>query len=119
MAPVGGTTVTPTSTNLALEPGTIAPEDMIKSVKSGFYVTEMIGHGANLVTGEYSRGAAGFWIENGELNLSRVRGDARVQPHRHVPVDDAGQRHRPHLFDGVPDHDDREHDARRPIGGGG
>jgi PmbA protein len=63
----GGTTVTPTSTNLALEPGTIAPEDMIKSVKSGFYVTEMIGHGANLVTGEYSRGAAGFWIENGEL----------------------------------------------------
>jgi PmbA protein len=63
----GGTTVTPSSTNLALEPGTISPEDMIKSVKSGFYVTEMIGHGANLVTGEYSRGASGFWIENGEL----------------------------------------------------
>src|SRR5690606_10262725 len=62
-----GTTVTPSSTNLSLEPGTIAPEDMLKSVKSGFYVTEMIGHGANLVTGEYSRGASGFWIENGEL----------------------------------------------------
>ena len=62
-----GTTVAPSSTNLALEPGTIAPEDMIRSVKSGFYVTEMIGHGANLVTGEYSRGASGFWIENGEL----------------------------------------------------
>ncbi|MCB1448316.1 MAG: TldD/PmbA family protein [Rhizobiaceae bacterium] len=63
----GGTTVSPSSTNLSLEPGDVAPEDMIRSVKSGFYVTEMIGHGANLVTGEYSRGASGFWIENGEL----------------------------------------------------
>ena len=63
----GGTTVSPSSTNLVLEPGTVAPEDMIRSVRSGFYVTEMIGHGANLVTGEYSRGASGFWIENGEL----------------------------------------------------
>jgi PmbA protein len=40
---------------------------MIKSVQNGFYVTEMIGHGVNVVTGEYSRGASGFWIENGEL----------------------------------------------------
>jgi PmbA protein len=63
----GGTAVSPTSTNLALEPGDVSPEDMLKSVKSGFYVTEMIGHGANLVTGEYSRGASGFWNENGEL----------------------------------------------------
>jgi PmbA protein len=63
----GGTSVSPTSTNMALEPGDSTPEDMIKSVKNGFYVTEMIGHGANLVTGEYSRGASGFWIENGEL----------------------------------------------------
>ena len=63
----GGSTVSPSSTNLSLEPGTISPEDMLKSVKSGFYVTEMIGHGANIVTGEYSRGASGFWIENGEL----------------------------------------------------
>jgi PmbA protein len=63
----GGTTVSPSSTNLSLEPGTISPEDMLKSVKTGFYVTEMIGHGANIVTGEYSRGASGFWVENGEL----------------------------------------------------
>ena len=63
----GRTSVSPSSSNMALEPGDVAPEDMIKSVKSGFYVMEMIGHGANLVTGEYSRGAAGFWIENGEL----------------------------------------------------
>jgi PmbA protein len=63
----GGTAVSPTSTNLALEPGDISPEEMIASVKNGFYVTEMIGHGVNLITGEYSRGASGFWIENGEL----------------------------------------------------
>ena len=63
----GGTSVSPSSSNMALEPGDVSPEDMLKSVKSGFYVMEMIGHGANLVTGEYSRGAAGFWIENGEL----------------------------------------------------
>ena len=65
----GGTSVSPSSTNLALEPGEISPEDMIRAVKNGFYVTEMIGHGANLVTGEYSRGASGFWIENGELTF--------------------------------------------------
>ncbi|WP_137156826.1 TldD/PmbA family protein [Rhizobium sp. FKL33] len=63
----GGNSVSPSSTNLALEPGEVSPEDLIKGVTSGFYVTEMIGHGANLVTGEYSRGASGFWIENGEL----------------------------------------------------
>ena len=40
---------------------------MIREIGSGLYVTELIGHGANLVTGDYSRGAAGFVIENGEL----------------------------------------------------
>src|SRR5262249_43858223 len=50
-----------------LEPGDGSPDDMIRSVKNGFYVTEMIGHGVNMITGEYSRGASGFWIENGEL----------------------------------------------------
>lgn len=63
----GGTTVGPASTNLALEPGEMSPEELIRSVGTGFYVTELIGHGANMVTGEYSRGASGFWIENGEL----------------------------------------------------
>ena len=58
--------VSPTSTNLSIEPGTAAPEDMIRSLKSGFYVTEVFGQGVNMVTGEYSRGASGFWIENGE-----------------------------------------------------
>ncbi len=53
--------------NLYLEPGTQSPESIIKGVKNGFYVTAMLGHGANLVTGEFSRGANGLWIENGEL----------------------------------------------------
>jgi PmbA protein len=53
--------------NLYLEPGSVSPKDMISQVKNGFYVTSMLGHGANMVTGEYSRGANGLWIENGEL----------------------------------------------------
>jgi PmbA protein len=66
----GGTAVNPASTNLALEPGDIAPEDLIRSVGTGFYVTELIGQGVNMVTGEYSRGASGYWIENGELTFA-------------------------------------------------
>ncbi|MDR6664210.1 TldD/PmbA family protein [Rhizobium sp. 1399] len=65
----GGTSVTPASTNLALEPGDISPEELIRSVGNGFYVTELIGQGVNMITGEYSRGATGFWIENGELTF--------------------------------------------------
>ncbi|TDK37513.1 TldD/PmbA family protein [Rhizobium deserti] len=63
----GGNSVTPSSTNLALEPGDVSPEELIRSVGNGFYVTELIGQGVNMLTGEYSRGATGFWIENGEL----------------------------------------------------
>jgi len=54
-------------TNLWLEPGTTAPEDIIRSVRSGLYLTEMLGSGVNLVAGDYSRGATGIWIENGQL----------------------------------------------------
>jgi PmbA protein len=53
--------------NLVLEPGTKTPEQIIGEIPNGFYVTAMLGHGANTVTGEYSRGANGLWIENGEL----------------------------------------------------
>jgi PmbA protein len=53
--------------NLYLEAGTRPPEELIREVKNGFYVTAMLGSGANPVTGEYSRGANGLWIENGEL----------------------------------------------------
>jgi len=54
-------------TNLYLAAGDISPEDIIRSVSSGLYVTELMGFGVNPVTGDYSRGASGQWIENGEL----------------------------------------------------
>ncbi|HVI90276.1 MAG TPA: TldD/PmbA family protein [Dongiaceae bacterium] len=57
----------PSASNVHLEAGKLTPAEMIKEVGHGFYVTELIGHGVNGVTGDYSRGAAGFWIENGEL----------------------------------------------------
>lgn len=53
--------------NLYLERGDCDPADLVRSVKAGLYVTELIGFGVNPVTGDYSRGAAGMWIENGEL----------------------------------------------------
>ena len=53
--------------NFYLEPGTLNPEELIGEVKQGLYVTEVMGFGVNLVTGDYSQGAAGLWIENGEL----------------------------------------------------
>jgi PmbA protein len=53
--------------NFFLEKGTRTPEEIIRSMKSGLYVTELIGTGVNIVTGDYSRGAAGMWIENGEF----------------------------------------------------
>ena len=53
--------------NFFLQPGTQPPEQIIADVKSGLYVTETMGFGVNLVTGDYSQGASGMWIENGEL----------------------------------------------------
>jgi PmbA protein len=53
--------------NFYLQPGTQPPADILKSVKNGFYVTELLGFGVNVVTGDYSRGAAGLWIENGDV----------------------------------------------------
>jgi PmbA protein len=57
----------PGPTNLYLAAGTKSPEQLIAEIEDGFYVTDLIGSGVNMVTGDYSRGAAGFWIENGEL----------------------------------------------------
>ncbi len=53
--------------NLYAESGAAAPEEIVKSVRAGIYVTELLGAGVNIVTGDYSRGAVGLWIENGEL----------------------------------------------------
>ncbi len=53
--------------NFFLEPGTLTPEEIIAAVPSGLYLTEVMGFGVNLVTGDYSQGASGLWIEHGEL----------------------------------------------------
>jgi len=53
--------------NLYLEPGTLSREDIIRDVRAGFFVTSLMGFGTNIVTGDYSRGATGLWIENGQL----------------------------------------------------
>lgn len=55
------------TTNLYMEAGDISPTDMIKDIDQGFFVTELVGMGVNGITGDYSRGAAGFWIEKGEI----------------------------------------------------
>jgi PmbA protein len=60
----------PSATNLYMQVGPLSPKELMADVKSGFYVTELIGQGVNSVTGDYSRGAAGFWIENGELSYA-------------------------------------------------
>jgi PmbA protein len=59
----------PSTTNLYLVPGALSPRELMADIKQGFYITELIGMGVNGVTGDYSRGAAGFWIENGELTF--------------------------------------------------
>lgn len=60
-------TPSPGPSNLHLAPGAKSPNDLIGEIQDGFYVTNLIGMGVNPVTGDYSRGASGFWIENGEV----------------------------------------------------
>ena len=57
----------PSASNLYMEAGQMSVEDMIKDIDNGFFITELIGMGVSGVTGDYSRGAGGFWIENGEI----------------------------------------------------
>jgi len=56
----------PSATNLHLEAGAASPDELMADIRDGFYVTSLIGMGVNQVTGDYSRGASGFWIENGK-----------------------------------------------------
>jgi PmbA protein len=73
LAPTGhaarGTSSAPSPSpgNFNLQPGKLSPRELMADIKSGFYVTELIGMGVNGVTGDYSRGAGGFWIEDGEI----------------------------------------------------
>jgi len=57
----------PSVTNLYLAPGAATPEALMADIDSGFYITELMGFGIDMITGDYSRGAAGYWIENGEI----------------------------------------------------
>lgn len=62
-----GSPPSPSVTNLYMEAGSVSRDDLIGGVKNGLYVTDLIGMGVSTVTGDYSRGASGFWIENGEI----------------------------------------------------
>ena len=94
---------------------TESPEDLIASLKSGFYVTEVFGQGVNMVTGEYSRGASGFWIENGELSypVSEVTIASNLKDMflRMVPASDLDRNYR----HGGADASHRRHDPCRKL----
>ena len=62
-----GSPPSPSTTNFYMAPGPLPPEALMADIRSGLYITELIGMGVNSVTGDYSRGASGFWIENGAL----------------------------------------------------
>lgn len=82
----------PSASNLYLAPGARSPEELIGEIEQGFYVTEMMGMGANAVTGDYSRGAAGFWIEKGELSYpvseATVAGNLKTMFQNITPAND-------------------------------
>jgi PmbA protein len=87
----------PSATNLYLEAGKLSVKELIADIKQGFYVTELMGMGVNGVTGDYSRGAAGFWIENGEIAFPvsevTIAGNLKDMFARLVPADDLEFRH--------------------------
>ena len=94
------------------------PEELIGGVDSGFYVTEVIGQGVNMVTGEYSRGASGFWIENGELTFPVSEVTIASNLKDMFMRTDARQRHRPQFRHRRADPPHRRHDACRTLSAG-
>jgi PmbA protein len=82
----------PSTTNLYLMPGPLSPAELMADVREGLYVTELIGMGVNSVTGDYSRGAAGFWIENGALAYPvsevTIAGNLKDMYRKLTPADD-------------------------------
>ncbi len=107
----------PSAANLYLEPGNVTPEDLMGDIKQGLYVTELIGMGVNGVTGDYSRGAAGYWIENGKLAypVSEVTVAGNLKDmFRNI---DPGQRPGVPLRHGCADRADRRHDAGGGVTG--
>ncbi|WP_425093080.1 TldD/PmbA family protein [Tropicimonas sp. S265A] len=92
----------PSVTNVTLSPGTASRDDLIAQMGTGLLVTSMIGASINPTTGDYSRGASGFWVENGEItyavNECTIAGNLRDMLVRLTPANDA----RPHLSRVVP-----------------
>lgn len=66
-AAFSGSGTRPSTTNLWMEAGSSTRAELIASMERGLIVTDFIGHGANIITGDYSRGVSGFWVENGEI----------------------------------------------------
>jgi len=82
----------PAVTNLYMEPGIQSPAELMADIENGFYITELIGMGINMITGDYSRGATGFWIENGEITYPvsemTIAGSLKDMFANLVPADD-------------------------------
>lgn len=93
----GGSGTAPGATNLTLMPGEHTPEQLMKEMGSGLLVTDLIGHGVNGITGDYSRGAAGFWFENGEpvqaVSEITIAGNLTGMFARMVPANDLDARY--------------------------
>jgi len=82
----------PSSTNFYMQPGALSPQELIADIAEGFYVNELMGMGVNGVTGDYSRGATGFWIENGKIAYPvsevTIAGNLKDMYRRLVPAND-------------------------------
>jgi PmbA protein len=82
----------PAASNLYMEPGKASPEELMADIKRGVYVTELIGFGVNMITGDYSRGASGYLIENGKLagpiSEFTIAGNLRTMFAAIVPAND-------------------------------
>jgi len=92
----------PSNWNVALTPGTVTRDELLRDMGTGLLVTSMIGSTINPNTGDYSRGASGFWVENGEIaypvNELTIAGNLRDMLRSIVPANDARQ----HLSGVVP-----------------
>lgn len=92
-----GSSTAPSATNLTLQPGDLTLRALFDTVRNGLFVTELIGQGANLVTGDYSRGASGFLIENGEITQPvsefTIAGTLRAMFSSLVAADDLEKRY--------------------------
>lgn len=87
-----GSNPSPSASNVMMEAGRISRDVLLADIKEGLYVTEMIGMGLNLLTGDYSRGASGFWIENGQLAFPvseiTIAGNLKDMFQHMTPADD-------------------------------